>query len=608
MAYVSVDALVLPKWGTSTHPATTNTNTSTTNNNILSSSYLTTTTTTTNNNNNTASNTLSSTSNGSSSTNNSNTNGTGIHFNANNLNNNNNGATTITADLDDDRLSTAEDISSISDFSVVDNVKLVPIQKLREKFEHWLIQTYGDFKGRSLTQKLLFLDEFYDPKSLQTRKLLNNEEIFNSLERFLNLLFKSDEEVLKRMNQNKKVNNNGNAETFPYLDSLEELLAIHQPCVLREHVALNNLLVNRSRSLKITLNQTTFSQALPKIDLDEVNGAGHNNNNFHYADVQLVVNMLSTIISYYFALFQQYNTKFISKWMNEEINNCPNYLIDNIKKRLQKCNKYQKKEKLKDEDFNYRYLIDKDFEITNFLSEYTTDWKVSKKISLDKQYSSWKSKTNIMSSTAVNGMKLSKNISVLQCALEDFVKVIGTNEFTEKADDSIESCSLHEFKPIQTSNSLQKYATVIHTCVFNFGALFRKRSIENVITLKCNFIGNELSSVSHLYKTCCHVLKVNNDQPLKVVCYGLRTYTKIDEHKIQYLDVSLTNVKGMLNKIMSFASTKIASQNYDLFNRMIEEKRKQGFPRPNDEKDCFWMILRNYYQTYCKNVDNPLFK
>ncbi|KAL9655718.1 hypothetical protein ABK040_004951 [Willaertia magna] len=554
MAYVTVDAIVIPKW-------------------VISTTAATTTITTTGN---------------------------------------------ISSNEQQQLTSTSDDISSLSDFSMVDNVKLVPIQKLREKFEHWLITTFGDLKGRSLIQQVLFLDEFYDPKSLQTRKLLNNEEIFHSLERFLNHIFKSEAERMKQVKEN-------TVTDFPYLERFEEILSnqdhITIPQVLREHEGLNNLLKQRSKSLRGNSNNynnnnhnNTNSSVITTIENLTVETSKNNNNSHNNItelfcnsnDVQLIVNMLSTIISYYFAIFQQYNTKIISKWMNEEINNCPTYLIDNIKKRLQKCNKYSKIEKLKDEDFNYRYIIDKDFEFGNYLSEFTTEWKISKKIDLqNKNFTSWKSKLNW---TTLNDMKNQKIIGFLNCSLEDCVKVIGANSFINSADESVESCSLQEFKSIQTSNSLQKYATVIHTSLFNFGALFRKRSLENVVSAKCSFIGNELYTVSHLYKTCCHVLKVNNDEPLKIVCYGLRTFVKIDNNKILYFDVRLNNTKGMLNKIMSLAFNKIANASHELIENAIEEKRKEGFPKPNDEKDYLWMILRNYHQNYCKNVDNPLFK
>ncbi|KAL9655731.1 hypothetical protein ABK040_004964 [Willaertia magna] len=628
MAYLSIDALVIPKWiGTQQQQ----------NNN-----YVPNTATTLSSNSSSLSKATSSTTNSSDSISSSNS----KEYNNKEYFNNNN-IYSFNTPLSERKTISFEEMSSISDLSV-DNFKLIPIQKLREKFEQWLLLTYGDFKGRNLIQKLLFLDEFYDPKALRTRKLLNNEEIFNSLERFLNLLFQSESERIFKLISSKHL-----ITDFPYLYLFEQLLSqqiINIPIILKKHEALNNLLKNKSQLLQ-SLNEQ-FIITLPIIEEETLNNYttdftttntdnshnNDNNNNYHnnnYCDIQLIVNMFTTILSYHFSIFQQFNIKFINSWINKELENCPNYLIENCKLRIYKFNKYyqNKNEKLKDKDFNCRFIIDKDFELTSFLTEfYTTTtssntsgksgenggngdgWRLSKKFDLKTLQQSnfltvWKSKLNC---TTIDNMKSVKIVNVLNCSLENIVKVVTTNSFAEKAVDSTESCSLQEFKPIQTNNSLQKYATAIHTCLFNFGPLFRKRSVENVTTLKCNFIGNELYSVSNLYKTCCHVLKVNNDEPLKIISYGVRTYIKIDKQKTLFIDVSLTNLKGMLNKIMPLlltsGSNKFVSANREIMEKAIEEKRKEGFPKPNDEKDYLWMILKNYYETYCKHVDNDLFK
>ncbi|KAL9644949.1 hypothetical protein ABK040_004443 [Willaertia magna] len=537
MAYVTVDALVVPKWTPSS------------NGNIQQygsshnlSSYLSTAT-------------------------------------DNNMSNNNSNDLYIRRPSDSGETCT-------SDFSYVDNSKFLPIHKLREKFEHWLILTYGDVKGRSLFQRILFLDEFFDPKNMKPRKLITREEVFTSLERFLSTLLKS--EVMK-YNANKKL-----ITDYPYIEGYDEQIGQLIP-LLREHVALNrfikeqqqlllneyvNILENYNDNIKEDITKTEQRNEEPLL--------------FNYNNVQLITNMFVTIISNYFAIFQQVS-KCTNKWMNENLSSCPNYLIENIKKRVNKCNKYQKESKLlKDDDFNLNNLIEKDFEIGNFLFEYTSDWELHTK-DLNLNFNSWKTKMNC---TSIEDMKIQKIIGYLNCSLEDCVKTITTNSFLKAADETIETSSLSGYKPIDTSNSLQKFATCIQTSVHNYGSLFRKRSVENVTTMKCHLIGNELYSATQLYKTCCQTSKVKNDE----VCYGVRTFIKIDDKRTMYIDLRLNNTKGMLNKFMSLAANKIATTCHESFERIIEEKRKEGFPKPNDEQDYLWLSLKNYCQTYYRNV------
>ncbi|KAL9652389.1 hypothetical protein ABK040_012044 [Willaertia magna] len=472
------------------------------------------------------------------------------------------------------------------------------VQRLRENFENWLIETFGEKKGNFIFQKLLFLDEFFDPNKDKIRRIMNLEDLFQSLNRYL---FK----IVKKHN----IFYTNEEEKFPYLLNLQQTLVLQQIedtiDILNQHEDLQNYLIENSNLLHSILtneNNTTNNEEKNSNPTTELSLDGLR---------QLCV-MFYLDVYNHFQLYQNTNTKYINQWIVNELSNSPGYLFDNLQKRIQKYNNYKKITKYTTNDFNTTSVIDSDFDFVKFLTKNTIDWELQK-FNPSHSYQYWKCQNqHFVTIPDMNSLKI---VGFLNHSLETVCKTTLQNPtiLTEKNETNghyAENGRLSNFQKILNQSSLRKYPTFLHESTLNFGTIFKKRQLHNVNSIKVNFIGKNIQEVIHFYKTC----EMGETKNFKVVTIGARIFNKLDKNCTLYTDVSLTNLKGIMNTtIFNNLSNKLFVKHvFESLIHTIEEEKKKASElskngkvivkqnNSNDEECLMWKCLREYCLHYYK--------
>ncbi|KAL9653966.1 hypothetical protein ABK040_014178 [Willaertia magna] len=450
--------------------------------------------------------------------------------------------------ISSNKLSMSTD-SSESDFTFLDS-KYIGIQRLRDSFENWLIETNGDLKGNFIFQKLLFLDEFYDPNKDKIRKVLNLEDLFASLNRFLFKIFKKQNILLDE------------TEKYPYLINFKSCLQkLKSSCpILELHEDLLNYLIKKQNLLQSISNDK-------KKENEEI---------INLDDLQQLCFMFYLDIYNYFTIYQNLNSKFINQWISKELQNSPNYLIDNLQSRIKKFNNFKKNTKYNIEDFNLKYVIDNDFNFVKFLTKNTNDWKLhSQKY---KDFTVWKSDNQ--SYTTIPNMRIFKINGYLNYSLENAIKSLFRNK-TGASGDLMVNEKEFNYQSIQSNSSNRKYPTYLHEALFDFGQIFKNRTLHNIISVRATFIGEKVQEVIHFYKTC-KLEEKDEKKNLKVITIGARIFNRLDANKTLFTDISLTNTKGVLNSKMlaNLSISKLKNDTFQMFNHLIEEDVQKGNGKP----------------------------
>ncbi|KAL9652392.1 hypothetical protein ABK040_012047 [Willaertia magna] len=522
--------------------------------------------------------------------------------------------------------------TSESEFTFVDS-KYFGIQHLRENFENWLIESFGEKKGNFIFQKLLFLDEFFDPNKDKIRRVLNLEDLFQSLNRYL---FK----ILKKYN----IFYSNEDEKFPYLLNLKEILEKLEDVnnILNQHEELLKYLIDNSELLKKVLCDKTRDVKSQSVVDSNNNVVVVNNNNSFESQQQLqniqdaiqrekkednkfcvditqenTVTVLSLdglkqlCVMFYldvynhFQLYQSINTKYITQWIVNELSNSPGYLFDNLQKRIQKYKNFTKKPRYTNDDFNTKLVIDNDFDFVKFLTKNTTDWKLhKKKLNTQEDFQMWKSKNEDY--TTIPHMRNHKIVGHFNFPLELVCQSLLDSPGT--VPDLVEEETQSDYSGIQTSSSVHKYPTYVHEATLNFGSLFKRRVLRNVISVKINYIGKKVQEVIHFYKTCTLDDRDDKKKDL-IIAVGARIYNRLDTNSTLYTDVRISNTKGVVfSAVSSLSVGKIAKQTFDGLKRRIEETKKKVLEEKNnngnkvamikDDKLLLWKSMRDYCLFY----------
>ncbi|EFC46691.1 predicted protein [Naegleria gruberi] len=510
------------------------------------------------------------------------------------------------------------------------------VYELRDRFQRFLKETSTRRADDYLIKlhKLMFLDEFYDPTRNRRKRIENCETLFRMCDQYLTLIHIQSKNSLSF----------SLLDTFPYLYNFEEMQKI-QPdnSILKNHEYLVKWFRKQSENLKKYLAEKANQEVLnggestspvsPEESTHDLNESmasptlsGYINSPTKsipgieekqaeqskladYLDeneLKMLTYMLSSELEDYFSLFQKSNVKYMKKWLEKNVKSLPNYIIDTISKKRKKYLHYHENYKLREEDLNMKTILDSDFEFIQYLAEHTEDWTIMNSDSPIIQ--SFKSKENY---SKIPDMKMQKFISKINYSIENVLKttLCNTDEIGEK-DNMIECSEYHHYTEIDPSVSSRKYSSVIQTSIMNYGSIFKKRSLENVISCRATFCGDEIQDAIHLYKTCSYVSNKNEDSkaPVKIVIVGGRIFSRIDSNRTKVIDVRMFNVGGMFFNsdfvVHKLSSKKMLDDTLEYLEKSMKKSEKEGFPMPQSDKHFIWKTFADYCKVHCKvNVE-----
>ncbi|KAG2378428.1 hypothetical protein C9374_008067 [Naegleria lovaniensis] len=509
------------------------------------------------------------------------------------------------------------------------------ILELREKFQTFLEQTTttnnqapnAPTSKDAYLNKLAFLDEFFSPSKNRIRRFESLDAIFATCDRFLKHLVKSSSSSI--------VTNITN-DRYPYLLAMDEiakqsstipLLSSHEYCLqwFKDQATLASKYCKQeiAKKLKREASIDDAAQHSSEDDSDNeeddeealVEDEGKTSTeqddstqeeeslsmeNYDDTGLKMLTLMFTNCLEDKFALFQKKNSKFIRKWFSKNIKELPNHVIDLLQKKRRKFLHYHHQFKLSEEDMNVKTLIDSDFEFASYLMDHTEDWKVLLDDVCDMVM--YKSKESYSS---IYGMKNQKIICTVPYSIENVLKTMLTNEMFGERNGMLVDMKFHAFQELDPNISSKKYSTVIQTSTMNYGPLFKKRALENVISTRAVFCGNEVQEVIHLYKTCSFVSRQDDSKaPVKVVVFGCRRYTKDDTNRTRIVDGRLMNMGGFFMNsdfvINTLGAKKMAEDWDEFLNIMLTEAANNNFKAPDPKEHYIWRTLCDYCRVHCK--------
>jgi len=284
--------------------------------------------------------------------------------------------------------------------------------------------------------------------------------------------------------------------------------------------------------------------------------------------------------------------------MEANIKQLPNVVKELIQRKRKKFLQYREKYKFNEDDLNLKTVLDSDFDFVQHMCDHTEDWKV---LHHDPNITSYKSKENY---TTIKDMKMQKHLTTVPYSIENVAKTLLVDRSLSEKSGMVVSSQFHHYQELNPNISSQKYSTVVHTCVMNYGAIFKKRSLENVITSRASFCGGKVQEILQIYKTCTYVSKTDDSKaPVKVVIIGGRLISRLDSNRTRVTDARLFNVGGaFMNSdlvVFGLASKKVMDDFSKMLKNSLREAELKGFPAPDPIKNNNWRALADYCRIHC---------
>nr|CAG4716685.1 unnamed protein product [Naegleria fowleri] len=320
-------------------------------------------------------------------------------------------------------------------------------------------------------------------------------------------------------------------------------------------------------------------------------------------DIKILTDMFLIELEDVLAVFQEKHSKFVKNWMTEAYEKCllPFHAIQAIKKRKDTLKTLRNEFVFEEDDFEAKYVIDKDWRFVWKLCEHTSDWRLnSKNLPLVLSFSS------VENYSSMPDMRLTKFIGYVDYSLENVMRAY----CHDKTLDCIYSSkvSWHEYCKPCASSSIEKYPTAIMTTVNESSGLFKKQTMEMVVSGKTKFIGGEnmteLFQGAFFFKSCNHLKNTKegkSDSDSKLISIGARFFTKIDNCRTRIIEVKSSRIVGFLKKTFLFPINmkKEMGLFYSSMVEILEREQEQGFPIASSD-DYLMRIICDYAKLYCR--------
>ncbi|EFC37898.1 predicted protein [Naegleria gruberi] len=320
-------------------------------------------------------------------------------------------------------------------------------------------------------------------------------------------------------------------------------------------------------------------------------------------EIHMLCDMFFYELEDLFVLYQEKNQNYVHKWVQLGLKNgsIPTYVIEVYRKKLEYNESTQSQFTVDASDFVSQHVIDKDWKFLRYMcKEYSPDW-----------YCSYKDIGNVVQWTTkrdytTDNLKLrnSKIVGYINLPMEDVVKSFSFDHHFSYAFENIE---FHNYHPINASNSLHKYPSATVSGTFNLSSVFSKRSIEQVISCRSVFVGNELTEHMILFKSCdLSPNESSNSKKGKVKFMGLRLVSKIDNNRTRYCELRSGNLGGVLNSSLiinnPIINKKVVKGVHGGLINVLKLLKNNGFPFPDEKENHVARVWIDYCKQYC-NVD-----
>ena len=367
----------------------------------------------------------------------------------------------------------------------------------------------------------------------------------------------------------------------------------------RKSLNATNVLLNTTEN-RISFFNADLSRTDSAITLEKILHMEENAGDRLANDIQIITDMFLIELDDQLALFHEKNAKFIKSWLAEATEKClfTYQANDALKKRKEVLKTLKEEYKFAEDDFNSKFVIEKDWQFTQLLSEYTSDWKmVCKNLPSTTAWSSSESYSTIPD------MKLTKFVGYFDFSLENAMRALCHDDTMEKFYNS--KVTWHEYNAPCASSSLEKYPTTVMTSVNESGGLYKKQPMELVLSSKTKFIGSgnmtELVQGSLFFKSCNLVKNTKESESNRFITIGAKYVTKVDNNRVRVLEVRCSKIAGFLKKTFMFSINmkKEMGLFYTNIYEILSRESEQGFPLPSQETNNLMKAICDYSKTYC---------
>jgi len=515
------------------------------------------------------------------------------------------------------------------------------IDELRRKFlGHKLLLQHDDnqlssSKSEELQKKLLFLDVFLDAKrynsihKVRLRKFQRVRDVLGALDfyahRVMNLGSLRDEHKSSLHD----------VECFPHLCELVDRIGED---VTISHRNLSSLMEEQAM---LCGNEVYLDSDLDTVEHvttvhDEKHLFSHNFTppeppRKFQQQIEKLLNDVTTVchsffleVNDWFHLYQRHDERFVSGWIG---NNRTVLLSNEWTQRMihDDCKMVEygmEQFHFSDNEFMEQQLSAKEWSFMDHLNEYTTDWKLGTHTTEytfdndDEEINREKTQQSNLVSTWVSdcnysnfkGMKLIKFIGYVDSSIEEVSKAmhcddnevgflfdnIRWNEYnkrTTEQDDQSQSMAVVNNSEMDLSmfiDSTNTYPSCNLTSVFNFGPIFKKRTVSLVLGSMSHFKSHvhqqEMFKTSMVYRSYDYLDSKTNKQlsanGFRMYMIGGRTFYKMDSNRTRYSEVRFVHLGGTLNSniINRIIWKKLQKDSYQSVVKSLERQRGKPFP------------------------------
>ncbi|EFC41297.1 hypothetical protein NAEGRDRAFT_80711 [Naegleria gruberi] len=439
--------------------------------------------------------------------------------------------------------------------------------------------------------KLYFMDFMYDGISLKiSRKLTNLLSILHQIDslcKFLLTKFDKHSQLWREI-----IEDQATSLKYPYLE-----------CIVTDTIENDVQRMSQSywlthqrlcKFLKETYEVYVKNNHKPLEQLDE--NQSHSTN--LKKQIQLLCDMFFIDLEDQFMLFQAKNYKYIKKWIGEGVKNktIPNQVIEIYKRDREHNEKMQNEFKIQAEDFTTKHVIDKDWKFMKYFSnELSHHWFLT--YSQLGKLANWNSFADFSSDNL--NLRISKMIGYIDQPIEQVAKSFNYDNHLQY---QFKNMKWSSYNTIDDSNSLLKYPSVLMSGVYESGSIFSSRNMQLVFSSKSSFVGEELTEMQTIFKSCETVKEKSKKDIIKIKMplLGIRILLKIDENRTRVTELRFSNLGGFLNsKIVIFnpiSTKKSCLETYNSLLSAIAAHEGKGMPSSQDNNLMrLWVDYCNHY-------------
>ncbi|EFC37899.1 predicted protein [Naegleria gruberi] len=449
---------------------------------------------------------------------------------------------------------------------------------LRTKFEEYLYDNLPIFDSEVICQKLQFLDIFCESMKIKGKPLYHIRDVFSLCNTYLY-------ELIKGIEQDGSVIIHNNSLEYSFLKQFSCVVSENEELlpVFSSHEYLKSWFSKKQKELLEWKVDETFQHTTEEYQDDQLG---------------ILITMFVNQMHGHFLYFQEKNSKYCKKWMQENITELPKHLFECLKSAAEKTQKYRDHLAYSHNDgFSIPKIIDADFEIIHHLSNLrSSSWKMLS-ISKLNEILSFSSTENF---TSCPKGKIHKFVYYEPYNILQLTKAMLSYKY-DRPSEFYKLGECQEYQKLDVNNSSKKYSTVVMPVSLQLNSILPKRQTTSIFATKAKFINTELVETTFLYKSC------NSDTKNPYLTLGGFILQKDDTNRTRIIDSKMYHFGGILQTDFAL-SLFVAKSRKELKPRvewMMEKVREKGFVL-DEEKELVWRTFCEYCREYFKVDPNEL--